>query len=255
MQLAYRQLGQGRPLIILHGLYGSGRTWNAIGKQLSTDFSVYLPDVRNHGDSPWDAEHSYAAMAQDLAEFIAVHALEAPIVVGHSMGGKVAMELALTPGMPALGGLVVVDIAPRAYYSRYHHGILEALCAMHPATLDSRAEADAELEADIPDTAVRQFLITNLVRREEGGFRWKINVQGLQAALEDILAPVRAGVYAHPALFVRGAQSDYVRADDLPAISAQFPQAQLVSIPNAGHWVHADQPELFIRQLRQFLGA
>jgi esterase len=255
MQLAYRQLGQGRPLLILHGLYGSGRTWNAIGKQLSTDYSVYLPDLRNHGDSPWDSDHSYAAMAQDIAEFMQTHALEAPILVGHSMGGKVAMELALTPHTPPLGGLVVVDIAPRAYRSRYHHGILEALCAMHPETLDSRAEADAELEADIPDTLVRQFLITNLVRREEGGFRWKINVQGLYQDLDAILGPVRAGSYPHPALFMRGANSDYVRAEDLPPLYAQFPQAQLVSIPDAGHWVHADQPAVFISQLRQFLGA
>jgi esterase len=254
--LTYRQLGSSGPaLICLHGLYGYGRNWNSIARQLSAQFRVILPDLRNHGKSfhaePWD----YAAMAQDVAELAKHLELESFSLMGHSMGGKVAMQYALSSGSTSLEHLVIVDIAPRPYEADYHRGLLQALLNLDLAAVQEREDADAALAEAIPEAKVRSFLLSNLVRTE-AGWAWQFNLPLLHDRIELITANIDASsapFSACPVLFIAGSDSDYVSPKDEPQIKALFPQARLEWIADAGHWVHVDQPDALLKSLLSFM--
>lgn len=252
MQLYYQSYGQGRPLIVLHGLFGSSTNWNSVSKALAADYRVLAVDQRNHGSSPHTDDLSYALLAEDLRAFIEQHELRSAYLLGHSMGGKTAMEFALR--YPALvDRLIVADIAPRAY-PPHHDEILAALDALDLRAYTSRSELDAALAVGIPDLPTRQFLLTNVTRDERGGFRWKLNLPAIERNYAELIAGIPDGrSFDGATLFVRGALSDYVLPSDEPQIRALFPQVSIVTVAGAGHWVQAEAPAGFIRLVREFL--
>lgn len=252
MQLHYQSYGQGRPLVILHGLFGSSTNWNSMSKLLAERYRVLAVDQRNHGGSPHSDEFSYALLAEDLHAFVQQHELGAVYVLGHSLGGKTAMEYALR--YPAeIARLVVVDIAPRAY-PPHHDEIFDALCHLDLRAYTSRSALDAALAERLPDAVTRQFLLTNAARDEQGGFRWKLNLAALERNYDQITVEIAGGrSFDRPTLFVRGERSDYVQPADEPAIRALFPQAAIATVAGAAHWVHAEAPAEFARVVREFL--
>ncbi|MFP4094854.1 MAG: alpha/beta fold hydrolase [Cyclobacteriaceae bacterium] len=253
MKLNYRSMGTGQPIIILHGVFGTSDNWQTFGKQLSEDYEVFLVDQRNHGLSPHDDEFNYPVMAEDLHEFIREHQLKNPIVLGHSMGGKVAMFYALKYP-EEFEKIIVVDIAPRSY-PVHHQTILKALNAVKVNEIESRKEAEEQMKPYIKDFGVRQFLLKNLTRTDDNkGFTWKLNLSAISNNIERIGEGVNKNKKLEkPVLFVRGAKSDYIRKDDEALIQEIFPLARLVTIENAGHWVHAEQPEDLYREVMSFL--
>ncbi|MCX7890071.1 MAG: alpha/beta fold hydrolase [Rhodobacteraceae bacterium] len=238
------------PVLIVHGLFGSARNWGAIQKRLAGRGRVVAVDMRNHGDSPWTASHTYPEMAADLAEVIRDEG--GPMdVIGHSMGGKAAMALALTE--PALvRRLVVADIAPVAY-GHTQLPLVEAMRALDPGTVATRAEADRRLAVMVPDAATRAFLLQSLDLKAEP-HRWRLNLPVLAAAMPDIVGfPEMAGVFEGPVLFLSGGTSGYVRPEHRDRIRALFPRARFARIKGAGHWLHAERPREFEETVRAFL--
>ena len=254
MQLNFKQFGEsGKPLIMLHGLFGLLDNFLTIGKTISEHgYKVYLVDQRNHGRSPHEAPLTYQAFAEDLRDFIAQQHIENPVLIGHSMGGKTVMEYAVThPG--TFDGLVVVDIGPKAY-PVHHKKILEGLNAMNLDDVENRNQADEMLSRYEPILAVRQFLLKNLYRKEEGGFAWRFNLPLLTTDIENIGAEIKSDVKVNaPALFMRGEKSDYILDEDWNEILKLFPAAKLETIAGAGHWVQAEQPGAFVAALFRFL--
>jgi esterase len=249
-KLFFRKLGQGKPLIILHGLFGASDNWLTIGKSLSEHFEVYLVDQRNHGQSFHDPAHNFDVMAEDLGKFIKENNITQPIVLGHSMGGKVAMNYALNhPGK--LDKLIVVDISPRGY-KVHHDQILEGLKSIDLGSLESRKEADDQLAKYVPNVGERQFLLKSLSRASDG-FEWKINVAAIDNNIGLIVGEIDGEPNPVPTLFIDGENSNYIRDIDLPIIKKLFPDSRVVTIKNAGHWVHAEQPEAFLETLMAFL--
>lgn len=251
MELYYREFGQGHPLLILHGLFGFSDNWQTIAKSLSEHHLVVTPDLRNHGRSHWADSHTYADMADDIQAFLESHWMFTASVVGHSMGGKVAMQLALNHP-DRVDKLVVVDIAP-GQATDNHSDIFQALTDLDLSKLSTRQEADEFLAARIADFGTRQFLLKNITRNPDGGFAWKMNLPALRRAYADILAPVSGEPFDKPALFVRGSRSNYIKDADFALIRTLFPRAELVTIEGAGHWVHADKPAELLAVLRNFL--
>ena len=251
MTLHYKTFGAGPSVLILHGLFGTSDNWQTIAKQLAGDFQVFLVDLRNHGRSPHAAEMDYPLMAADIRQFTEEHSIRQTHVVGHSMGGKVAMQFALDyPNL--VDHLAIIDIAPKAYPPG-HLAIFEALTAMRLGGLDSRKEADAMLASSIPQLAVRQFLLKNL-HRDRDGFRWKMNLLVLYESYDHLIAAVGADEpFEGPSLFVRGGQSDYIQPTDEAGIRRLFPRATIETVARAGHWVHASAPSQLLALLRSFL--
>ena len=239
------------PLLIAHGLFGSARNWGVIARRLSDRREVLAVDMRNHGDSPRFPTQSYADMAADLAGVIAAHGGRAD-VLGHSMGGKAAMMLALTEGA-MVNRLVVADIAPVAYsHDQTRH--ITALRALDLSGLTSRAEADARLAAAVTDPALRAFFLQSLDLRATPP-RWRINLDVLEAEMPKIIGwPQVAGRFDGPTLFLSGALSHYVLPDYRDAIRTLFPAARFAKLPGAGHWLHAEKPRAFEETVRVFLG-
>jgi esterase len=266
MELAFRQLGEGAPLVILHGLYGSSDNWYSIGKELAKEYTVYLTDQRNHGRSPHSNVHNYKVMADDLFEFFDKHNLNKAIILGHSMGGKTAMLFALQhPQM--VHKLVVADIAPKAYtglaqlntHSIEHLNIMQGLVSVNVTLISSRKEVEKNLGQFIPDERIRQFLLKNLYRDEQNRFQWRINVEALRRNLPEILAgididknSVDQNSDVIPVLFIKGEKSDYIDGSDFSDIKNLFPLAEIVTVQNAGHWLHAEQPQAFLKCLHEF---
>lgn len=239
------------PLLIAHGLYGSARNFNSLGKRLATNRRVVMVDMRNHGESPWDADSSYAAMAADLAVAAETLCGGRAVVLGHSMGGKAAMTLALTRP-DCVAALIVVDIAPVAY-AHSHLSILEAMEALDLARISRRAEADPLLAPAIPEAGLRGFVLQNL-KIEGGAARWRLNLAALKAGMAGLLDfPEIGAPYPGDALFLHGTASDYVTEASLPAIRARFPAAEIEGVPGAGHWLHAERPEAFLAAVSAWL--
>ena len=239
-------------LVIAHGLYGSGRNWSVIARRLSDRREVVAVDMRNHGESPRFQTQSYPEMAADLAEVIG-H-LGAPVdLLGHSMGGKTAMQLALT--RPELiRRLIVADIAPVAYQHDQRRNA-RAMAALDLTRITSRAEADAALASHIDDPALRAFFLQSLDLRSHPP-RWRLNLPVLEAEMPKIVGwPGTEGRFDHPALFLTGADSHYVRPEHRETIRALFPKARFAKIPDAGHWLHAEKPRAFEETVRVFLEA
>lgn len=237
-------------LLIVHGLFGSARNWGVIARRMAADRDVVVVDMRNHGESPQLASHSYPDMADDLAQVIAQHG--APMdVVGHSMGGKAAMQLALTQG-DLVARLIVADIAPVAYaHDQSHH--IAAMRGLDLTDLTARSEADRRLALGMDDPALRAFFLQSLDLKATPP-RWRLNLDVLEAEMPKIVGwPETAGTFGGPTLFLTGAESHYVKPEYREAIRAQFPTARFAKLPGAGHWLHADKPREFEETMRVFL--
>lgn len=245
MELNFKTFGQGEPLIILHGLFGMLDNWQTLGKRFAEHFTVFLVDQRNHGRSPHLPDIDYPLLAADLAGFMEQNWVYKAHILGHSMGGKTAMQFALNHA-DMVDKLVVVDIAPRLY-SRRHLTIFEALLALDLQQLTDREEVEKILRLKIDEEGTLQFLMKNLGRDKHGRFRFKMNLEALYQNYDKLLAPVSGtDTFDHPALFIRGGKSEHITDDDFPKIREMFPQAELATVAGAGHWVHADAPdELF----------
>ncbi|MGC3957351.1 MAG: alpha/beta fold hydrolase [Verrucomicrobiota bacterium] len=254
MRPHHHVIGHGPPLLILHGLLGSLDNWMPHAQALSVQFQVFLLDLRNHGRSPHTDDFTYELMATDIAGFIQDHHLGPVSLIGHSMGGKVAMRLAqLHPRL--LHKLIVVDMSPREYPPRYAE-ILATMHALDLTLFHQRSEVEAALLPAVPDKNIRQFLLKNLGRDETGKLRWKPNVAALRANYHHIRSTIpRSPQFCGPTLFIRGGQSDYLTEPDVTLIQQIFPQATVETIAPAGHWVHAETPEVFLRLVTQFLAA
>jgi pimeloyl-ACP methyl ester carboxylesterase len=253
VELAISEIGEGDPLVILHGLFGSKRNWWSIARQLAATRRVVVADLRNHGASPWDPVHDYPALAADVARLIETRLGGRAAVIGHSMGGKAAMMLALE--RPALiERLVVVDIAP----TRSPGNSADILRALERVPLDRcahRGDVEAALAGDVPEGKVRSFLAANVVSGPDG-LAWGVNLDAFARHLDDILGfpDVPPGrTFAGPTLFLAGGRSPYVRPEQHAAILRLFPAARIETIPAAGHWLHADAPEEFLAAVRPFL--
>ncbi len=251
-QLHYKEIGHGPPLVILHGLLGSSNNWQTVGRTLSNEFRVLMVDQRNHGRSFHSTRHTYRLLAEDLLTFLDLHRIDEARLLGHSMGGKAAMTFALS--FPdRVSKLVVVDIAPRAYPPSQDE-ILDSLSELNLGRIFARTDADRLLALNIHNQRVRQFLLTNLKRNEKGGFGWRVNLSGLRAnRLEMTKAVEFSNPCSVPSLFIRGENSAYIDRSDLAHIRRLFPAASFRTIQGAGHWVHADAPQEFIRVVREFL--
>ncbi len=252
VKLHYQSFGRGRPLIILHGLFGSLNNWHTLSAALGAEFQVFAVDQRNHGNSPHSEEFSFPAMAEDLRLFLEDRGLPQASLLGHSMGGKTAMEFALRhPQM--VEKLIVADISPGAYPPG-HDDILDAMSSLDLSLYSSRAQIETALEPRIPDLRVRQFILTNLKRYAGGRYAWKINLDVLREKYGEVTKAQTSDIpFRGPALFIRGELSPYIRQDDLAEIGRLFPFSTVESIPGAGHWVHADAPEAFLRVVVRFL--
>ena len=254
LTLSFLDHGAGPPVVVLHGLFGSARNWTSIAKRLGDARHVFALDLRNHGDSPWDDDVSFTAMAGDVRGFIESHGLARPVVIGHSLGGKVAMTLALTHP-EAIGGLVAVDIAPVAYSGSFL-SYIDAMRGMDLSAVARRADADAMLADAVPDAGVRAFLLQNLELNETA--RWRINLRALAAGVDEMGGFPDFGeesAYSGRTLFLGGGKSDYVRPEHGATIRRLFPKASIETIEGAGHWVHAERPDDFIARVAAFLDA
>jgi pimeloyl-ACP methyl ester carboxylesterase len=252
MQVNFQAYGQGPPFIILHGLFGSSDNWQSVGRRLGEQFHVFALDQRNHGRSPHSSEMNFQVMAEDVREFVQQEKLERAHLMGHSMGGKTAMMFALI--FPEhVDKLIIVDIAPRAY-SPDHAEILKALLSIDFTQFRERGSIEKALEPKIPEKVVRQFLLKNLERVQEGGFRWRMNLKAIAAKYDQLSAALPTGrVFDKPALFIRGERSEHVREADWAMIVQLFPDARLQTVPGAGHWVHTDAPEAFLEVVQDFI--
>ncbi|RAI58534.1 alpha/beta fold hydrolase [Roseicella frigidaeris] len=252
MRLNAVEAGEGAPLVLLHGLFGAAGNWGSLQRRLAARRRVIALDLRNHGASGRAAAMDYPALAEDVAETLAALGAAPAAVLGHSMGGKVAMALALT--RPALvGRLVVADIAPVAYPPalRAYVAAMQAV-PLHPGL--TRREADAALAPAVPEAGIRAFLLQNL-RLGEGGPHWRLGLAEIAAAMPAIEGfPELPGRYDGPVLVLRGERSPYVRPEHEARFRALFPAAAFATVPAAGHWVHAENPEGFLALVEPFLG-
>lgn len=254
MKLFFRQTGETGPaIVILHGVFGSSDNWLTISKSIAArGYRVFALDQRNHGQSPRGDEHDYGVMAADLHEFLLDHQLEHPILVGHSMGGKAVMQYAmLYPG--TYQKLVVVDIAPK-FYPVHHAELVRGMKSIDLTSIKSRTEADTALSFYEPIPTVRQFLLKNLYRTEQGQFAWRLNLPVIERELHGIGEELtNPRIITEPTLFMRGSESPYVLDEDIPTIKRIFTNVQIETIQGAGHWVQAEKPAEFVEVLLKFV--
>lgn len=252
MELNYKSLGSGYPLIILHGLFGSLDNWISLARMFGEEYTTYIVDLRNHGKSPRADTHSYPEMAADLIEFMDQQHISKAYLLGHSMGGKVVMEAALAHP-ERVSGLIIADMAP-VQYNPHHAQIFKALQAIDPAKISNRNEAEQIMLPFIPEAGVRQFLLKNIDRNPEGSYAWKMNLPVLIRDYDKILEEISPGrKYSGPSLSIRGEKSGYVQDHQLPDFRELFPELEIETIPNAGHWVHAEAPAEFYKIVVNFL--
>lgn len=243
------------PLIIAHGLFGSAKNFNSLGKKLAVGRRVLLVDMRNHGDSPWDDDVSYMAMASDLAEIIKKRCDNKGLVLGHSMGGKATMALALTrPEL--LAGCIIADIAPVAY-AHTHQPYIQAMRAMDLSGIERRSQADPMLADVIPEAPLRAFILQNLVIEEKKA-RWRLNLVALDEGMADLIgwdSALDKMPYSGPSFFLHGGASEYMTPLLVPRVREVFPRAEIDNIPGAGHWLHAEKPAEFLEKITRWLSA
>lgn len=264
MDLHFRDFGKGDPLIILHGLYGSGDNWFSIGKKLEENNHVYLIDQRNHGKSPHHNEMNYNIMAEDLMVFACRQALQKINILGHSMGGKVAMTFSNKyPNM--VNKLIVADISPRSYLGEmdanpqasFHRETVNALMALNLNSARTREEIDQELSGSIRSSSIRQFLLKNVTRSDQGKFIWKLNLEAIRNNLEDIFREVEIlpsnPIDSFKVFFIKGELSNYMDDNDVQIISKYYNNFDIKTIPGTGHWLHAEKPDLFVKLINEFL--
>ncbi len=266
MELFFRRMGQGVPVVILHGLYGSSDNWLTIARGLSGQYEVFVPDLRNHGRSPHHPLHTYAALSADIIELMDNNNIDRCIMLGHSMGGKTAMYVAATIPQRIIK-LIIDDIAPVNYSSASefsplsieHLNIVDTLLHTDLNQYTKREEIEQSWAQSIPDMNVRQFLLKNLRRENGTHYSWRINIQAIVQNLPHILngmdqLELDKGKHINvPTLFVKGKRSPYISPAIYPFIRQSFTNSQIVTIPNAGHWLHVEQPELFLDVVQRFL--
>ncbi len=261
MELYYRKEGSGAPLVIIHGLYGSSDNWLNIGKRLAEKYTVYMVDQRNHGRSPFSDVHTYDSMKEDINAFFEQHKLEKATILGHSMGGKTAMWFA-ADYPEKVEKLVIADIAPKNYMllkedSQFylHQNILLAMQDIDFTKIKIRNDVEERLAEKIDDLRIRQFLLKNVAKDKRTKlYKWRVNVDVLYDNLDEIVSGVnkswlddRIPITSYPVIFIRGMKSRYILPEDETLIKEIYPDATLVNIPNAGHWLHAEQPEKFMK--------
>ncbi|KAF0236983.1 MAG: alpha/beta [Prolixibacteraceae bacterium] len=261
MELFYRKEGSGSPLVIVHGLYGSSDNWVNIGKRLAEKHTVYMIDLRNHGHSPFSGSHTFNDMRNDLEEFFEKHNIEKATILGHSMGGKAAMWFA-ADFPEKVEKLVIADIAPKDYLllkedSQFylHQNILLAMMEIDFSKIKSRNDVDEFMSQKIDDVNIRQFLLKNVAKdKVNHRFKWRVNAGVLYDYLDEIVSGVnknwfddRIPITSYPVIFIRGMKSKYILPGDEQMIKAIYPDSQIIDIPDAGHWLHAEQPELFMK--------
>ncbi|NVO09680.1 MAG: alpha/beta fold hydrolase [Bacteroidales bacterium] len=265
MKLYYREFGHGFPLIVLHGLYGSSDNWVTIGKELGLHFRVILIDQRNHGQSPHSNEHNYKVLSNDLFELFDNLQIEKANLLGHSMGGKVAMQFTIDHS-EKISSLIVVDIAPWSYLNENnslrqsdtdHYQILKGLLSIPIDTISTRAEADEKLSLWVKSEKTRQFLLKNLKREDNGSFKWRLNLPIIASNIDSLLEginPANNEIHCKTkTLFVKGGLSNYIPYDRVEEIKKIFSESKLVTIGEAGHWVHAEKPTDFLIAINHFL--
>jgi pimeloyl-ACP methyl ester carboxylesterase len=253
MKLFFRKIGEGQPILILHGVFGSSDNWFSMSKMIAEKgYAVYALDARNHGQSPRSEDFSYELMADDLNEFIDDNQLEKPIIIGHSMGGKTVMHFAMKYP-DKYSKLIIVDIAPKFYPS--HHGhIIQGLTSIDLSSLKNRNEADIQLSKYVTNAGEKQFLLKNLYRTEDGKFDWRINLPVLSKEIYQIGGDfTNTKEVSALTLFLRGSESGYIYDEDIPVIRNFFPNAIIQTIKGAGHWVQAEKPEEFLEAILDFL--
>ena len=252
VKLHYQSHGRGEPVLILHGLFGSGRNWTAFARKLAEQYHVINIDLRNHGSSEHADSMTYSEMAADIRQLLELCGLERASLIGHSMGGKVAMTFALYHTM-LVNRLVILDIAPVAYRNNFR-AILESLDALPLTELNSRKHADDLLAADINDTSLRLFLLTNLVK-VNGNFRWRLNLAALKnnlASIGEFPQPHTVEPHAGPTLFLGGTDSGYLTPEHQQVIKQYFTNAAVDYVDDAGHWLHIDQPDVVLDRITAF---
>ena len=254
MDLFYKEYGEGEPLLILHGLLGASGNWHSLSRNVfARYFQVYALDLRNHGRSPHETSFDYPSMVQDVKGMLDKAGIARANILGHSMGGKVAMWLALQHA-DRVNRLIVVDMATRAYPPHHQH-IFEGLRSLDLTQYSSRTEVDRALASYVEQVPVRQFLLKNLASNGSGSFSWKMNLESIYENYPKINeAVISDNAFQNPSMFVKGGASSYIREEDQPGILKLFPQTQFVTIPNAGHWVHAEAPKPFSESVLNFLG-
>jgi esterase len=258
MELNYRQYSEnGVPVLVLHGLFGSLSNWGWHCKQLAQQYAVYGVDLRNHGDSPHSDQLDYQVMAEDVRQLIVRLGLESCCIVGHSMGGKVAMQLALSfPDL--IEKLVIVDIAPVSYSEDAdgHMNVLAAMDAVKLGEIKSRTQAEVTIEDYIPQEATRKFLLTNLVRNKEGSFEWRLDKDSIRKNYANLRAELIATMsFLKPVLFIKGSLSPYIKPEHEAQIKELFPAASVKLLMDAGHWLHAEKPQALQKILLKFLSS
>lgn len=252
MKLHFETAGQGEPLVILHGLFGSLDNWRSVTAKLVANFRVFLLDQRNHGRSAHTFEMDYSLMAADVVELLQSHGVAAANVLGHSMGGKTAMRLALDYP-DAVRKLLVADISPRSYSPR-HQRIIDGMLSLELSRFATRKELEAALAPAVADLPTRQFLLKNLMRQSDGRFHWRLGLEELKHNYRRLTEAVHSPApFLKPALFLRGENSEYLLPADFPEIQRLFPRAVLETIPGAGHLLHVQQTDLFVDRIRQFV--
>jgi len=255
MELFFREYGNGKPLVILHGLLGISDNWVTFAKQLTElDFHVLIPDQRNHGHSPHHPVFNYYALVDDLHEFLEHHKIDNPILLGHSMGGKVAMRYTLE-NPDRVEKIVVVDTSLRTYVRfNYHLKLIDAMQSVDFESTTSRQAAEEKLREQVGEDRMVRFLMKNLYWKEKHKLGWRPDLKSIAYHVDEMYDGVfYSARYSRPALFIRGGQSDYILDEDYQGIYNNFPMADIVTIPGGSHWVHADEPEAFSRVVKGFL--
>ncbi len=256
MKLFFRHMGKGKPVVILHGLLGLSDNWVTFGRQLASDFEVFVPDLRNHGQSPHDPVFNFHVLVEDLHELIEDQGLKKVNLIGHSLGGKTAMFFALEyPDL--LDKLVVVDIGLRKYSPNLEHQMLiDAMMEVDFSSARSRSDVDRQLEQNVHGLKLRQFLLKNIYWKDKETLGWRVNLPVLKESLPLMLEGIGSDKkFLNPVLLVRGGLSKYVTEADLPAMVKQFPRTSVQTLANASHWVHADVPGEFYSLVHEFLVA
>ncbi|MDO7613953.1 MAG: alpha/beta fold hydrolase, partial [Crocinitomicaceae bacterium] len=238
MKLFHKEFGSGKPLVILHGLFGFSDNWQSHAKSLSSYYRVILFDLRNHGRSPWDDNHAYEDMALDVAESLDQLSVDKAYFIGHSMGGKVLMHLGLNHGS-YIDKMIVVDMGTKSY-PMHHQDVIHAIQSVNIESVTARSQVNEMLKPILASEGLRQFLLKNLYWKEKGVLAWRMNVKTLVKNMEEVLSALPDGEILNESLFIRGGLSNYILDDDVDLIQNQFLNSELLTIDGAGHWVHAE---------------
>ena len=252
MSLFYRKYGSGEALIILHGLFGSSMNWNAIGKKLSADYTVYLVDQRNHGKSFHSDDFNYVLLSKDINDFMLQNNIEKAHLLGHSMGGKAALQFVFDYPEKLLS-VIIVDIGIKQFDFK-DSDLLQAMVNLRLHEFTNRQEIDHQLAIKIPEFSLRQFIMQNIKRSKEGNFQWRMNLSVLYENINEVGRKIETGnVFYKPALFIRGSDSNYIMDEDKKEINKYFKKVTYNDVKGAGHWVHFDQPNEFLKRVQAFL--